>query len=851
MLRAAAGAVGGTALAAQSPTLYAPAAAEFGGPVHELRGADLDGDGRDDLVALLKLSSALNVALATGGGAFGAPQSVALGGLGGTCALADFDGDGDVDAAVALPSGSLVSLLANDGAGGLTTAGALTSFAGAGTLRVADFEGDGDVDALVHTSAPFQFGYWIGWWVASGAGAFGSLHTLAQTEPPALSALGDVDNDGLLELATLRNDVPAPPLRVRHFVPGVGFGAAISSDPFGSGVTQPGRIALADLDLDGDDDLVATAKYGSFVYSSASDGSGLFGRVVSANIGDGGIGLAVADFDGDGWPDVASATSSGLQSSFNTLWGGSSGPTGIGKHYGIGFPDPADLATGDWNGDGWLDVAVAGAAVGRASIHPNVGARDFADVDFPPAFLAAQSDVACVDWNLDGAADVATTTASPLVFVYAGDGNGGQVPAVSPSVPAAGVRVAAGDLDGSGRPDFVHLAADGALQVILSSGPGAFAAALDVGSTSLASDLALADVNLDGRLDIVTSGLGGARVFAGNGDGTLAAPTTIALGAAGCDRVAIADFELNGLPDLAGLAVGSAAIGIATGAGAGTFGAPKTVGFGAPLADFTVGHLDQDNKIDIVASADGPSGVWVAQNDTTGAMLAPVPFALPGGGASPKLFDANADGFADLVYIEPVSRSPRLALGNGQAQFTNWRALAESPELRNLALADLDADGRCEIVGGGDRVGIWRAFAPPPAGTSPFGIGTSGCLGRMGMVAGSEPKLGSAKFDLSISNIGAGHGGFLVLAFAPDVGGSLLQPFGILVHVNLAGSFVYGAHGSGGPTGRWKAAIPGDAGLAGLQLVFQAAWPWTPLSPCDPSPFLLSTSRGLAVTLLP
>ncbi|TAJ18440.1 MAG: VCBS repeat-containing protein, partial [Planctomycetota bacterium] len=699
---AVAAALGAAALAAQSPLLYAPAAADLGGAPRALLCADLDGDGDGDLVALRADAAALAVAQALGGGAYAAGVAVALPDQGAAFALADYDADGDVDAAVLAATPDVLVRLANDGAGNLAVASSTAALASPSALFAADLELDGDVDFCASSSAAPA----LGWWIGAGGGALGALQQLALPEAPSMAAVGDVDGDGFADFASARDgdpSQPAPPLRVRRGASGGGFALEIASNPFGPANVQAGRIALADLDQDGDADLVAATQYAFFVYTSASDGSGAFGPVVATNIGESGIGLGVADLDGDGWPDVASAQSSVALTAFNVLWGGAGGSSGIGKHHGVGFPGAVDLALGDCNGDGELDVAVALGPSGRASIHTNLGARDFADVDFPLSPFAAQGDVACVDWNLDGAADIATTTSSTLVYVYAGNGLGAQLPALSLTVPDPGARIAAGDLDGSGRADLVHLDATGGMQVLLSSGPGAFAPAFDAGGSSLVTALALGDVNQDGRLDVVTSDFGGARVFAGNGDGTLAAATTIALGAVQCERVAIADVDLNGIPDLVGLDRGTASIGIAKGAGAGAFGAPTSVAFGAPLLDFTAGHLDQDNKLDLVATATGANGVWVAQNDTTGGFLAAQPFALPGGGDAPVLFDANADGYADLLYAESAAQRPRLAFGDGSAQFTQSIALAESVGLVRFALGDLDADGRCEIVGTGAR----------------------------------------------------------------------------------------------------------------------------------------------------
>lgn len=836
---------------AQDPLLYAAQSAQLGGPSVRIVAADVDGDGDDDLVS--NEVQEVRLVRSLGAAGFAPPEELFSSFDSVDFAVADLDSDGDLDLAQ-LNDIAKVTLLHGDGTGAFAFAAPLldTPFMEL-NLDAADLDADGDADLLglfgTQGAPSWKYALWRG----TAAGAF-DAPIVEITGSHVSHALGDVTGDGLLDLVYVDQWSPGstPAVLVIHLGTVSGpLAPYLTSNPFASPTTHALDLALADLDADGTLDVAAGNATGGWVHTARGLGGGAFATASSFWTGASGRGLAVADFDGNGRPDVAAAQQLSATSACAVLWSEPSGSPTIGPLHGIGAVGASNLASGDFDGDGRLDLALASKTAERAAILRGLGARDFADVDFPLLGYPDGRDVECIDWNRDGALDIAALNAAPSVILYAGDGQGTFTPAVSIPTLSPSMRMIAADLNNDGDVDFAQLDYTTQIERALATGPGTYGPATVVATSDWSRDLAAADLNLDGRLDLVASALGGARWFAGDGAGNFAAGVPVVFGGVFGDRVVVADFELNGVPDLAVLERGTPEIRIAKGAGGGAFAAPASVTFGAPLLDFVAGHLDQDNKIDLVATSSADPGVWVAQNDGSGGFLAAVPFALTKGGETPRLFDANADGYADLVYADAALRRPVLAFGNGLAQFASSVALAEGLGLEQIALGDVDADGRCDIVATGYRIGVWRGCAPPPAGTSAYGVGTSGCLGRMGMVAGSEPKLGTAKFDLSISNIGAGHGGFLVLAFAPDVAGTLLQPFGILVHVDLAGSLVYGAHGSGGPTGRWKATIPSDAGLAGLQLAFQAAWPWTPLSPCDPSPFLLSTSRGLSVTLLP
>jgi hypothetical protein len=200
-------------------------------------------------------------------------------------------------------------------------------------------------------------------------------------------------------------------------------------------------------------------------------------------------------------------------------------------NYPVG-PDAVFVATGDFNGDGKLDLAVANSA--QTGGTPSVSVLlNSGDGTFQPAVnyavgLTAEW-VTVGDFNHDGKLDLAVPdTASSSVDVLLGNGDGTfSAPVTSPAGPVP-LSLAAGDLNGDGKLDLLvgNGVAD-VITVILGNGDGTFTKFASFSSDGLHPvQVALADFNHDGRLDVAALesivDVPEARigVFLGNGDGT-------------------------------------------------------------------------------------------------------------------------------------------------------------------------------------------------------------------------------------------------------------------------------------------------------------------------------------------
>jgi hypothetical protein len=345
--------------------------------------------------------------------------------------------------------------------------------------------------------------------------------------------------------------------------------------------------------------------------------------------------------------------------------------------------------------------------------------------------------VAWRDFGLEGAAQID----GPLPFTLAVNGFGLIVGGWGSQDRYP--RILA-DVNGDGRADVVGFGVAGTWVALARPSGGYEAASLAIGNfgeviggwtTQDRFPRTMADVNGDGRADVVGFGLAGVWVALADGAGGFATPA-LALGAFG--EVAggwarqeryprmLADVNGDGRADVVGFGV--AGVWVAQGTVAGTFGAPyQALGaFGEVAGGWTgqdrfprlLADVNGDGRADVVGF--GLGGVWVATANSTGRFDAPQLLLgafgeVAGGWTSQDLFprtvaDVNGDGRADVVgfgragvWVALANGSggfdaPRLAIGAFGAEAGGWSSQDRFPRM----LADVNGDGWAEVIGFGN-----------------------------------------------------------------------------------------------------------------------------------------------------
>jgi hypothetical protein len=221
--------------------------------------------------------------------------------------------------------------------------------------------------------------------------------------------------------------------------------------------------------------------------------------------------------------------------------------------------------------------------------------------------------------------------------------------------------VAVADVNGDGKPDLVATNyAGGAVAVLLGNGDGTFQAEVTYGSGgSDAMSVAIADVNADGKRDLVVSNSGAVGVLLGNGDGTFQA--AVAYGSGGAGSVAVADVNGDGKADVLVVSFGNCfirctdgSVGVLLGNGDGSFQSAVAYDSGAAGSlSVAVADVNGDGKPDLVVASDsnGPEGtvsILLGNGDGTfqGVMLYGSGGRVAG---SVVVADVNGDGRPDLL----------------------------------------------------------------------------------------------------------------------------------------------------------------------------------------------------------
>ncbi|WP_164001761.1 FG-GAP-like repeat-containing protein [Pyxidicoccus caerfyrddinensis] len=591
------------------------------------------------------------------------------------------------------------------------------------TVRAKNAVGTGRPSAPVTARPP----------ASCGRLGFPTLPLLPTQETPAAMLTADFNADGKPDLAWVGHG------GVRVLL-GKG-GGAFEDEKDSATTTRPAAVVTVDLDKDGHQDLVTVDDFNDELRLLSGEGDGTFPVSVGVHIGDQPLGVAVADFDADGWLDVMTANQGSNTSSLLLKAGDLltarllTIPTGVGARA---------VLTGDFNRDGRQDFATANATDQTVSVHLGNGDGTFAArKDF--ATGASAWALTAGDFNEDGRQDFATSNfGNDTVSVLLGNGDGTFGAASSLGTLIWPRAVTARDLDGDGHQDLVVTVYAG-ISVLPGKGDGTFAARRDFKHGLSAVDLALADFNSDGRLDVAVAyqyakGIG---LLLGNGGGTFSVWKNYATGAEPLS-VASADFNGDGVPDLVSANSAASSVSVLTGTGDGAFGGRRDYVTQRSPAYVLPGDLDNDGKVDLLAYDGFSTVASVLAGHGDGVFDAPLGFylwpyrvlledvsgdgkldliAANAGGAQLQLgrgdrtftdlkyldaghtanavavADFNNDGLLDIAAADDLDKSVRVLMGTGNGAFSSAKR-TPTPGVFKLVAADLDADGRMDLVAG-------------------------------------------------------------------------------------------------------------------------------------------------------
>jgi len=310
---------------------------------------DLDGDGDDDVLA--GASDTIFWVENQGGGSFGAPLLITDTALGvSDIVAADFDGDGDLDVAASSRDDDTVAWHENQG--GTWQEHILTTSADfARGIHTVDFDDDGDADILFAA----ELSSTVGWFANDGYGVFGPMRTITTSDvAPHTVATLDLDGDGDLDVV-VGGYTGALGLEWYENQGNETFGPHQSVSNF---VNYVVHIEAADLDGDGDDDVLAAALIDDRIVWVPNEGGVWGAPVVLTDTATTAYAVAAADIDGDGDLDVAAAA----RDDNAVMWFENLGAGVFAAETVVSPPSfdfPLSVAAGDLDGDGDADLVAA------------------------------------------------------------------------------------------------------------------------------------------------------------------------------------------------------------------------------------------------------------------------------------------------------------------------------------------------------------------------------------------------------------------------------------------------------------------------------------------------------------
>ncbi len=220
------------------------------------------------------------------------------------------------------------------------------------------------------------------------------------------------------------------------------------------------------------------------------------------------------------------------------------------------------------------------------------------------------------------------------------------------------------------------------------------------GSYNGSNAMAAADFNGDGIPDVaLTSGLSGSSVaiYLGKGDGTFnPVSATLATGQ-NPEGIVVADFNDDGIPDLAVSSIDAKTVTIFLGKGDGTFPTSSTITLSeAPIALVT-GDFNGDGIADLAVLTNNSVIVYLGKGDGTFSQVATTTAVSSPAGIAAG--DFNGDGITDLAVPDNANGTITILLGNGNGTFTSSSvSVGTGVQFGGIAAADLNGDGKMDLA---------------------------------------------------------------------------------------------------------------------------------------------------------
>ena len=353
------------------------------------------------------------------------------------------------------------------------------------------------------------------------------------------------------------------------------------------------------------------------------------------------------------------------------------------------------------NGAGVTNVNLALNSRGAITVNSNL---------FTLASLLAVGDrpysVVAADVNGDGRSDLISANSSAnTLSVLTNNGSGGFTLASSPAVGNNPVWVTAADVNGDGRTDLISAnygpstLGGYALSVLTNDGSGGFTLASSPTVGSRPFSVTAADVNGDGRMDLISANLiaDTLSVLTNNGRGGFTLSSSPTVGRNPYSVVA-ADVNGDGRMDLISANQLADTLSVLTNNGTGGFPLASSPGVGTSPQSVVAADVNGDGRMDLISANQSADTLSVLTNNGTGGFTLAATLAV---GTSPRSVvaaDVNGDGRMDLISANSGAASLSVLINNGSGGFTLASSLAVGNGPYSVTTADVNGDGRNDLI---------------------------------------------------------------------------------------------------------------------------------------------------------
>lgn len=663
--------------------------------------ADFNRDGNPDLMVI---GTSLTILLGRGDGTF-VPGQVWPDVNATAVVIGDWDRDGIPDLAAALPGS--VQIYPGIGDGTFRQGYYYGLSSGPRSLAAGDMNGDGILDLVTG-----DYQGTVSVLLGKGRGTFQAPvdYKLPQnTEVDGLVA-ADFNGDGTIDIAASElNDSVAVLL-------GNGDGTLRSVVEYPAGTVYVYQLASSDFNHDGIPDLVTAGINDIAVLLGKGDGTFLptqtYGQLPCCRA------LRIADLNEDGNPDVLGVNDYYNPPAMAVYYGNADGTFQPSVFYATGTGSPYTMAVADFNKDGHLDAAVLEDVYFSTAFTLFLGqpgatllaARYFSLADDNQVNSPYLTSLALGYLNADKNLDVAALdTNYGRVLVTLGQPDGTFHGHRGFPTGRGASTIALADLNKDGKADVITDNNKG-ISVLIGDGSGNFAPHVDYTGSSASQFVATGDVNGDGNIDAITVGARSVNVFLNDGSGQF--PTHVDTTMLNEPfQVAAGDFNQDGKLDLVTANRGTAhAASVLLGNGDGNFTPAET--FAVRRSVFGVGSvavadMNSDGKLDFVLVSSG--AVWVFLGKGDGTFEDPRETAgVCTGNPTPtcelylssmRIGDINRDGKLDIM-----GSSVYLLLGRGDGTF-DVQSVTDAGGGAAEGLGDFNHDGALDVVvGAGETI---------------------------------------------------------------------------------------------------------------------------------------------------